>query len=69
MGIIKDVSKSRWVILDKEEDEDIPVIMGKPFLTTSGALIDVLEWKITLRVENEEVIFDVLFIHAYYYDR
>ncbi|XP_061355030.1 uncharacterized protein LOC133299580, partial [Gastrolobium bilobum] len=32
-----------FVILDIEEDATIPMIFGRPFLATSGALIDVLK--------------------------
>ncbi|GJV88256.1 DNA-directed DNA polymerase [Tanacetum coccineum] len=37
----------------------IPIILGRPFLATTRAMIDVFNTKITLRVGNEEVIFDV----------
>lgn len=40
-------------------DEEIPLILGKPFLPTSGALIDVQQGKLTMGVEDEGVIFKV----------
>ncbi|GKA21904.1 putative laccase [Tanacetum coccineum] len=48
-----------FVILDMREDSKIPIILRRPFLATARAMIDVFNKKITLRVGNEEVIFDV----------
>ncbi|GJZ88028.1 DNA-directed DNA polymerase [Tanacetum coccineum] len=48
-----------FVILDMREDSKILIILGRPFLATAWAMIDVFNKKITLRVGNEEVIFDV----------
>ncbi|GJS60363.1 reverse transcriptase domain-containing protein [Tanacetum coccineum] len=48
-----------FVILDMQEDSRIPIILGRPFLATARAMIDVFNKKITLRVESEEVIFNI----------
>ncbi|XP_076913754.1 uncharacterized protein LOC143572482 [Bidens hawaiensis] len=48
-----------FVILDMDEDKNLPLILGRPFLATARALIDVCTGKLTLRVGNEEVIFDI----------
>ncbi|GJU38619.1 reverse transcriptase domain-containing protein [Tanacetum coccineum] len=48
-----------FVILDMPEDSRVPIILGRPFLTTAQAMIDVFNKKITLRVGDDEVIFDV----------
>ncbi|GJZ65855.1 reverse transcriptase domain-containing protein [Tanacetum coccineum] len=37
----------------------IPIILGRPFLATAQAMIDVFNKKITLRVGDDEVIFDM----------
>ncbi|KAD3336478.1 hypothetical protein E3N88_31997 [Mikania micrantha] len=42
-----------FVILDMEEDERVPLILGGPFLATARALIDVGDGRLTLQVENE----------------
>ncbi|KAK0583647.1 hypothetical protein LWI29_000886 [Acer saccharum] len=47
-----------FVILDMEEDFEVPLILGRPFLKTSGALVDHKEDKLTLRVGEEHVVFD-----------
>ena len=36
------------VILEMEEDSQIPIILGRPFLATAGAIIDVKRGKIKL---------------------
>ncbi|GJT20387.1 reverse transcriptase domain-containing protein [Tanacetum coccineum] len=41
------------------EDFRIPIILGRPFLATARAMIDVFNKKITLRVGDDEVIFDM----------
>ncbi|GKC04764.1 DNA-directed DNA polymerase [Tanacetum coccineum] len=48
-----------FVILDMPEDSIVPIILGRPFLATARAMIDVFNKKITLRVGDDEVIFDV----------
>ncbi|GJS76737.1 reverse transcriptase domain-containing protein [Tanacetum coccineum] len=48
-----------FVILDMPEDSRVPIIIGRPFLATTRAMIDVFNKKITLRVGDDEVIFDV----------
>ncbi|GKA10698.1 reverse transcriptase domain-containing protein [Tanacetum coccineum] len=63
MGIAKDVIVkveifnflADFVIVDFEADPRVPIILGRPFLRTARALVDLYEEKLTLRVENEEV--------------
>lgn len=47
-------------LLDMKDDEEIPLILGRPFLTTIGVLIDVQQGKVTMRVKDEDVTFDAL---------
>ncbi|XP_075492553.1 uncharacterized protein LOC142530615 [Primulina tabacum] len=66
-GIVEDVLvkvdkfifPADFVILDMEEDQDAPLIFGRPFLATGRALIDVRKGELTLRVGGEEVIFNI----------
>ncbi|XP_062113088.1 uncharacterized protein LOC133824238 [Humulus lupulus] len=44
---------------DMEEDEDVPIILGRSFLATGQALIDVQKGELTLMVQGDEVIFNV----------
>ncbi|GKB70021.1 putative ribonuclease H-like domain-containing protein [Tanacetum coccineum] len=48
-----------FVILDMREDSRIPIILGRPFLATARVMIDVFNKKITLRVGDDEVTFDI----------
>ncbi|XP_076905457.1 uncharacterized protein LOC143561214 [Bidens hawaiensis] len=48
-----------FVILDMDEDNFVPLTLGRPFLATARALIDVCTCKLTLRVEDEDVTFDI----------
>ncbi|GKF77304.1 DNA-directed DNA polymerase [Tanacetum coccineum] len=48
-----------FVILDMPKDSRVPIILGRPFLATARAMIDVFNKKITLRVRDDEVMFDV----------
>ena len=49
-----------FIILDMEEDKEIPIIPGRPFLATSGALIDVQKGELKLRALEDEIAFHVL---------
>ncbi|KAK4709762.1 hypothetical protein R3W88_004275 [Solanum pinnatisectum] len=48
-----------FVILDYEIDVDLPIMLGKPFLATRRALVDVENSELKFRVNDEEVIFNV----------
>ena len=66
-GIIEDVLvkvdkfifPTDFIVLDMEEDKEIPIILGRPFLATGRALIDVQKGEIKLRVQDEEFRFSV----------
>ena len=42
-----------------EEDKEIPILLGRPFLTTSGALIDVYKGELKLKALKDEITFHV----------
>nr|GFC28217.1 reverse transcriptase domain-containing protein [Tanacetum cinerariifolium] len=44
-----------FVILDFVDDPRVPLILGRPFLTTAHALIDVYEGEITLRHDDQSL--------------
>ncbi|KAG9453537.1 hypothetical protein H6P81_006441 [Aristolochia fimbriata] len=48
-----------FVVLDMEVDWELPLILGRPFLATTTALIDVKQGKLTLRLNDEEIVFDI----------
>ncbi|XP_038876853.1 uncharacterized protein LOC120069223 [Benincasa hispida] len=49
-----------FIILDYEADREVPIILGRPFLATGKVLIDLHKDELTIRVDNEEVKFNVL---------
>ncbi|XP_021746867.1 uncharacterized protein LOC110712721 [Chenopodium quinoa] len=52
-----------FIVLEIAEDDHIPIILGRPFLDTSGALIDVKRGRITLRVGKKEERFELKPMH------
>ncbi|KAL4329357.1 hypothetical protein AHAS_Ahas13G0292000 [Arachis hypogaea] len=48
-----------FIILDTGEDENASIILGRPFLATGRALIDVKVDELVLRVHNEQLVFHV----------
>ncbi|GKD60462.1 hypothetical protein Tco_1297971, partial [Tanacetum coccineum] len=57
VGIGKFVFPVDFIILDMPEDIKVPLILGRPFLSTARAKIDVFKRKITLRIREERIIF------------
>ncbi|GJR69553.1 reverse transcriptase domain-containing protein [Tanacetum coccineum] len=81
MGIAEDVVVrvdgftflADFVVVNFEPDPRVPIILGRPFLRTAKALIDLYEEKLTLRVGKEELVYyadkskknkDKHFVHA-----
>jgi hypothetical protein len=64
-GIIEDVLikvgkfifPADFLILDIEEDRNIPIILGRPFLRTGRTLIDMEKCELILRVDDEQEVF------------
>ncbi|XP_021999383.1 uncharacterized protein LOC110896227 [Helianthus annuus] len=46
-----------FVILDMDEDSEVPLILGPPFLAAARAVIDIYDGKLTLSVDKDEVTF------------
>ncbi|GJZ30492.1 reverse transcriptase domain-containing protein [Tanacetum coccineum] len=65
MGIAEDVVVrvdgftflADFVVVNFEPDPRVPIILGRPFLRTAKALIDLYEEKLTLRVGKEELVY------------
>ncbi|GJW14984.1 hypothetical protein Tco_0019117 [Tanacetum coccineum] len=57
VGIGKFVFPVDFIILDMPKDVKVPLILERPFLSTTHAKIDVFKIKITLRVGDEKIIF------------
>ncbi|RYR59537.1 hypothetical protein Ahy_A05g025434 [Arachis hypogaea] len=50
---------SDFVILDMEESHTHPIILGRPFLATARAFIDVEKGELILRIHDERLSFNV----------
>ncbi|XP_024972667.1 uncharacterized protein LOC112511316 [Cynara cardunculus var. scolymus] len=48
-----------FIILDFEADKDISIILGRPFLATERTPIDVQKGELTMRVQDQQVTFNV----------
>ena len=48
-----------FIILDMEEDSQVPLLLGRPFLATGAALIDMQKGFLTLRVGEEAADFNL----------
>ncbi|XP_070023007.1 uncharacterized protein [Nicotiana sylvestris] len=55
----KFVFPADFVILDCKVDEEIPIILGRPFLATGRALIDCETGELKMRLNDEEITFNV----------
>ncbi|XP_061359905.1 uncharacterized protein LOC133303948 [Gastrolobium bilobum] len=58
-----------FIILDYEEDREMPIILGRAFLATDGAVIDVKEGELAMNVNGEQVKFNILKAMKYPRDR
>ena len=43
-----------FVVLEMHEDDNMSIILGRPFLTTAGAVIDCNKGKVTFNVNDKE---------------
>ncbi|GJU15829.1 reverse transcriptase domain-containing protein [Tanacetum coccineum] len=48
-----------FVMLEMDEDEIVPIILGRPFLIIAHTVIDVCDRKLCLRVRSETVTFNI----------
>ncbi|GJT54777.1 DNA-directed DNA polymerase [Tanacetum coccineum] len=56
---LEKAASSVKLILEIDEDELVPISLGRPFLATARAVIDVHEGKLSLRVRNETITFNI----------
>ena len=59
LKIGKFIFPADFVILEMEEDDTVPIILGKPFLAKGKAQINVQKGEFKLRVQGDEVTFHV----------
>ncbi|GJT13670.1 reverse transcriptase domain-containing protein [Tanacetum coccineum] len=56
-----------FVVVDYDVDPQVPLILGRPFLRTARALIDVYSEELTLRFNDEAITFNVGDTSSYSY--
>ena len=60
LKVNKFIFPTDFIVLDMKEDKEVSIILGRPFLATGQALIDVQKGEFILRVQDEEVTFNML---------
>ena len=66
-GVIKDVLiqvkqlvfPTDFVVMDIEEDPDIPTILGRPFMSMTSCIVEMGKGKLELGVEDKKVSFNL----------
>ena len=48
-----------FVIMDMKKDEEVPLILGIPFMKTARIIVDVDKGELRVKAQNEEVIFNL----------
>ena len=48
-----------FVVINMKEDKQVPQLLGRPFLATGAALIDVKKGELTLKVRDEAMHFNL----------
>ena len=48
-----------FVVIDMEEDHDVPLILGRPFMKTARMMIDIDDGIMKVRVQDKEVTFNL----------
>ncbi|KAA3461653.1 Transposon Ty3-I Gag-Pol polyprotein [Gossypium australe] len=55
----KIIFPTNFIILECEADKEVPMILGRPFLAIGRTLIDVHKGKLTMRVNYQQITFNV----------
>ena len=66
-GVIEDVLvrvkhlifPTDFIVMDIEEDANIPVILGRPFMSIASCVVDIGKKKLEMSLENQQISFDL----------
>jgi len=66
-GVIEDVLvrvkhlifPADFVVIDIEEDADIPLILRRPFMSTASCVVDMGKRKLQVAIEDQQINFDM----------
>ncbi|XP_057747032.1 uncharacterized protein LOC130966261 [Arachis stenosperma] len=72
-GVVKDllvkvgefIFPADFVVLDMEEEANTSIILGRPFLAATGAIINVQKGELVLRLHEEKMVFNVFKAMSY----
>ncbi|XP_070032498.1 uncharacterized protein [Nicotiana tomentosiformis] len=48
-----------FIVVDMEVNKEVPLVLGRPFLCTGRAILDICEGQLMLRVGNKKVVFQM----------
>ena len=48
-----------FVVIDIEEDVDIPLILGHPFISTASWMVDIIKKILQMGIEDQKISFDL----------
>jgi len=57
-----------FIVLDMDKDDQVPILLGRPFLATTGAIVDVKGGRIAFRVSDEMVGFGMEIVNKEPFD-
>ncbi|XP_015940037.1 uncharacterized protein LOC107465572 [Arachis duranensis] len=60
------IFSANFVVLDMEEEANTSIILGRPFLATARAIIDVQKGEVVLRFHEEKMVFNVFKAMSYH---
>ena len=49
-----------FVMMDIEEDSNIPLILGRPFMSTTSCMVDKGKKMLQMSIEDQKISFDLL---------
>ena len=50
-----------FVVMDMDEDEEVPLILGRPFMKTARIIVDVDKGELQVRTQDKEVILNLFY--------
>jgi len=48
-----------FIVIDIEEDADIPLILGRPFMSTASCVVDMGKRKLQMAIEDQQISFNM----------
>ena len=48
-------------MMDMKEDEEVPLILGRPFMKTARIIVDVDKGELQVRIQDEEVTLNLFY--------